>query len=175
MIYPSAQQHLIPEKFQPGRPAGPPHQIVLHITEGTTASGAIASSEQSVKPYRKSFHFIVDRDGSITQCVDTDNVAWHASTANMRSIGIEHVALSAHGAAELNAAHPGSRFVALPATDEQYVASAKLIKWLCRQHNIPCTRGHIVTHNEASPVDGHTLCCTGALNPDRVVSAVNML
>lgn len=171
MIYPLLDKlHLIPEHFQPGRPLGPPNEIVLHITEGTTASGAIASSEQSVKPKRKSFHFIIDRDGTVTQCVDTDNVAWHASEANMRSVGIEHVSLSQPGADALNEAHPGQHFVALPATDAQYAASAKLIAWICRAHSIPCDRTHILTHNQSSPLDGHVLCCTGGLDPDRVVS-----
>jgi len=154
----------------------PPTQITLHITEGTTPGGAFATwaasrSKNDGGGGRVSAHFIVCRDGGIWQCVPLSRVAWHASQINYHSIGIEHVALSAAGAADLNRRHPaGAPFVEMLATEEQYAASAKLLAWLCAEAKIACDRGHIRTHNEASPIDHHELCCTGALNPDRVVA-----
>ncbi len=131
-----------------------PSMIVLHITEGSTASGAIATFASSVAPHRVSAHFVIGRSGTVYQCVPLDCAAWHASEVNGHAIGIEHVAIA------------GKMF----ATEEQYVASSRLVDWLCRTFAIPCDRDHIKTHNEASPKDGHVLCCTGALNPDRVVN-----
>jgi N-acetyl-anhydromuramyl-L-alanine amidase AmpD len=148
----------------------PPSEITLHVTEGTTESGAFATFAASLSPNRVSAHFIVGRDGTIWQLVALSRVAWHASQVNYHSIGIEHVALSAAGAAGLNRRYPnGAPFVEMLATEEQYSASAKLLAWLCAQAKIPCDRVHIRTHHEASPIDHHDLCCTGALNPDRVV------
>lgn len=127
--------------------------IVLHITEGHTALSAMNTFGASMAPHRVSAHFVIDRDGTIYQLIDIADTAWHASQVNSRSIGIEHAAIAGE----------------LMATDEQYAASAALVAWLCGQMGIPRDRAHIRTHNEASPADGHTLCCTGALDPDRVV------
>lgn len=151
----------------------PPTEITLHCTEGTTPSGAFATFQSSVSPNRVSAHFIICRDGAIWQLVPLSRVAWHASSVNYHSIGIEHVALSAAGAADLNRRHPsGVPFITLLATEAQYDASAKLLGWLCADTGIPCDRAHIRTHFEASPIDNHVLCCTGALDIDRVVSMV---
>jgi hypothetical protein len=57
----------------------------------------------------------------------------------------------------------------LPATEEQYAASSKLVAWLCELLAIPIDRDHVKSHNEASPRDGHTGCCYPSLDPDRVV------
>ena len=167
MLYPNAVKHILfrngERLFNSGRPFGAPNKIVLHITEGSTAAGAISWVESRENPTKASFHFVIDRDGTITQGVDTNDCAWHASQCNSRSIGIEHVALSAKGAAALHV-QP------LMATDAQYAASATLVAWLCGQYGIPCDRQHIRTHNEASPADGHVECCTGALDPDKVAA-----
>lgn len=144
-------------------------QIVLHSTEGTTAAGAIATFKSSVPPHRVSAHFVIDRDGTIYQLVDLRDTAWHASQVNAVSVGIEHVALSAVGAATLNTAHKTTTFQYLPATDEQYASSAELVAWLCQKMGIPCDRQHVREHCEASPADGHVLCCHGAVDPDRIV------
>jgi len=127
--------------------------IVLHITQGSTAAGAVATFRASQAPARVSAHFVVDRDGTVYQLLDLRDTAWHASAVNSRSIGIEHVAIAG----------------TLMATDAQYQASADLVAWLCGQMAILCNRQCIRTHNEASPQDRHILCCTGALDPDRVV------
>lgn len=127
--------------------------IILHITQGSTAKSAIETFKASDAPHRVSCHFVIDRDGTVYQLLSIADTAWHASQANAHSVGIEHAAIAG----------------TLWCTDEQYQASSKLIAWLCRQLEIPCDRAHVRTHNEASPRDGHVLCCTGALDPERVV------
>jgi N-acetyl-anhydromuramyl-L-alanine amidase AmpD len=129
--------------------------IVLHVTAGSSAASAIATFEASVRPHRVSSHFVIDRDGTVYQLIDLEDTAWHASECNTRSVGIEHAA-KADGT--------------LPATPEQYEASSKLVAWLCGMMKVPCNRSHVKTHNEASPKDGHVLCCTGGLDPDKVVT-----
>jgi len=167
---PFAQQHLLADHYAPGSQFKR-NTIVLHITEGTTLQGAIATFEASVAPNRVSAHFIIGRDGTIVQCVSILNTAWHASQCNLHSIGIEHVALSQAGADALNKRHPqGAPFREMPATELQYMQSARLVKWLCGVLGIPIDRNHIREHCEASPADGHVGCCHAALDPDRVVA-----
>ena len=70
--------------------------IILHYTAASYRSTVKALTSRNVKA---SVHFIVDRDGSITQLVNTDTIAWHAGKSvfkdlsgfNKYSIGIENV------------------------------------------------------------------------------------
>ncbi len=127
--------------------------IVLHITAGSTMVGAFNTFQGSLAPHRVSAHFIIDRDGTIYQLLSLSETAWHASAVNGHSIGIEHVGVPQ----------------TLMCTTEQYSASALLVKWLCEKLGLPLDRTHVVDHSEASPADGHILCCKGALSPDHVV------
>lgn len=72
-----------------------PHYIVLHFTAGGAMQGTI---DWFTNPdSRVSSHFVIDRNGDITQCVSLDSVAWHCGKSewkgntnlNKVSIGIE--------------------------------------------------------------------------------------
>lgn len=73
--------------------------IVNHYTAGWTAESAIAVLGDGPSSRQASAHFVIDRDGSITQMVNTDTVAWHAGPSefegykslNNYSIGLEFV------------------------------------------------------------------------------------
>lgn len=75
-----------------------PHMIVLHDTAGRLDSGSSVSWLCNPKA-GASAHFVVERDGSVTQLVDCDRAAWHAGKSAWRgrqglnawSIGIEIV------------------------------------------------------------------------------------
>jgi len=71
--------------------------------------------------------------GDITQMVEEKNWAWHARCWNYYSLGIEH-----------------EGFVSNPAwfTIEQYLASAKLTRYMCLKYGIPMDRNHIIGHNQ---------------------------
>lgn len=70
-------------------------QLVWHYTAGATAKGAIewlCTSKDDGGP-QASAHFVIGRDGEITQLVSLNEAAWHAgdSACNRRSIGVEVV------------------------------------------------------------------------------------
>lgn len=151
--YPEAIQHPLPNHSSPGSVLHK-NLVVLHCTDGPTASSAISWFEQSKAPNRISAHFVIDRDGTVYQLVPISDVAWHASECNTRSIGIEHAGI------------PGTMLC----TTEQYAASSKLIAWCCQQIGVTCDREHVQPHSEASPRDGHVQCCGGALNVEELVA-----
>ncbi len=94
-----------------------------------------------------SAHYAVGQDGLIIQMVRHEDVAYHASNANERSIGIEH-----------NARKPrtfNNQDAGLPPNETQYCASAALVSWLCEQFGIPKDREHIVGHKEIDTVTDH--------------------
>jgi N-acetylmuramoyl-L-alanine amidase len=74
-----------------------PRFITMHYTAGWTAASAISTLTR--KGSGVSAQFVIDRDGTITQCVRCDRRAWHAGPSafmgykdqNTHSIGIELV------------------------------------------------------------------------------------
>ena len=111
--------------------------IVLHCSTAATVEGTIHwfLNRQS----RVSAHYVVDKNGDIYQMVRDDCSAWHAKTANSRSIGIEHVGTAADRL-----------------TDAQSMASAELVRWLAAEYGIPAA--NVVGHKFAPGNEGTTDC-----------------
>ncbi|MEV5383348.1 N-acetylmuramoyl-L-alanine amidase [Streptomyces sp. NPDC052721] len=114
-------------------------RVVIHVTQGGYAS--------AVKVFRDpghgaAAHYIVRKDGRVTQLVRELDVAFHAGNRqyNERSVGIEH-----EGFVE-----DSSSF-----TDEMYAASARLTAAICERYGIPVDREHIIGHVEVPGTD-HT-------------------
>jgi V8-like Glu-specific endopeptidase len=137
-------------------------RVVIHITDGgSRIAGTIGwfqNPDQQIngKHITVSAHYVIGQDGEVVQMVRNNDIAWHASAVNGRSIGIEHVAYKRKPAANGRQAIP-----AMPPSEDQYQASAGLVAWLCSQFGIPVDRDHIVGHFEASPKDNHD--CPSAL------------
>lgn len=141
--------------FRAGRRQGTViDRIVIHITaggpriDGTIAwfqDGERRNATTGEQAGPSSAHYIIGRDGEVVQMVRNADTAYHASSANSRSIGIEH---NANKPYRLNRRD-------LPPTMEQYQASAHLVAWLGAQYGIPLDRTHIVGHIEATPGDNH--------------------
>lgn len=141
--------------------AGPCHKdrIILHITQGPSASSAFwtfwgSKSVIDGGTGRVSVQFCIDRDGTVYQYTPMRSWSWHASQVNQRSVGIEHAAM-ANGV--------------LGITPAQLESSAALVAFLSKTLSIPLDRAHVQSHNEASPIDHHVLCCSPTLSPDDVV------
>lgn len=117
-------------------------RIIIHVTESDSAKGAVAwfgNPEAQV-----SAHYVVDVDGTPTQCVLEADTAWHAVNFNARGVGIEHQGWTNK-----------TTF-----SDEQLRGSAALVSYLCKKYNIPMDRDHILGHSECPGNDhqdpGHT-------------------
>ena len=63
------------------------HTIILHHTGGMSLAGAVSTLQQR----GLSYHYIIDRDGTINQYVGDSYTAWHASGFNNGTIGISFV------------------------------------------------------------------------------------
>jgi V8-like Glu-specific endopeptidase len=137
------------------------NRIVIHITDGgPKINGTIGwfqnpdQRDAKGNPIHVSAHYVIGQDGEVVQMVKHNDVAWHASSANSDSIGIEHVARSPHAWDKLlGHTDPG-----IMPTETQYCASAALVNWLCSQFSIPMDRTHVLGHSEASPRDHHDGC-----------------
>ncbi|MGW2030952.1 N-acetylmuramoyl-L-alanine amidase [Streptomyces sp. NPDC001811] len=114
-------------------------RVVIHVTQGGYAS--------AVKVFRDpghgaAAHYIVRKDGRVTQLVRELDVAFHAGNReyNERSVGIEH-----EGFVE-----DASSFTA-----EMYASSARLTAAICARYGMPVDREHVIGHVEVPGTD-HT-------------------
>jgi N-acetyl-anhydromuramyl-L-alanine amidase AmpD len=104
--------------------------IVIHTTEGSDTNGDGYYSEcytQAINWFKNSSsgvsaHYVVSPAGEITNMVKDEDVAWHATYYNSRSIGIECAGF---------ANQPGTW------TPELLDALADLCAWLCQQYAVP--------------------------------------
>lgn len=118
--------------------------IVLHWTGGGSAQGAIST----LKSRGLSYHAIIDRNGSTTQCVPFECVAYHAGESfgpqghyvNSYSIGISFVNIGAE-----NGDYP----------DAQRYAAYELINKLKSTHPLVYITGHVhvAPHRKRDPID----------------------
>jgi hypothetical protein len=116
----------------------PIDRVVIHVTQGGY-SAAIAAFKNPA--HRAAAHYVVSKDGHITQLVRELDVAFHTGNRayNERSVGIEH-----------------EGFVTDPSfPDAMYQASAKLTASICGRYRIPVDRTHIIGHSEVPGTD-HT-------------------
>ncbi|MFF8972193.1 N-acetylmuramoyl-L-alanine amidase [Streptomyces sp. NPDC014995] len=113
--------------------------VVVHVTQGDLASAVHVFQDPA---HQAAAHYIVGKDGRVTQMIRELDVAYHAGNRayNERSIGIEH-----------------EGFVDRPQdfTDAMYAASARLTARICRRYGIPVDREHIIGHVEVPGTD-HT-------------------
>ena len=105
--------------------------VVIHTTEGSY-SGSISWFRNPASGV--SAHYVIRKsDGEVTQMVSDERRAWHAGTANDRSIGIEHEGAAANAATW---------------TPQILESSARLGAWLSERYNIPIDRDHFIGHSE---------------------------
>ncbi|MFI1763264.1 N-acetylmuramoyl-L-alanine amidase [Streptomyces sp. NPDC020800] len=114
-------------------------RVVVHVTQGGYRSAVKAFQDPA---HGAAAHYIVRRDGRITQLIRELDVAFHAGNRgyNERSVGIEH-----EGFVE-----DASSF-----TDAMYAASARLTAAICRRYGFLADREHIIGHVQVPGTD-HT-------------------
>ncbi len=128
--YPAAYQWQASPNYSTGRSSY--EFVIIHTVQGSYA-GCISWFKNPSS--QVSAHYVVrSSDGQVTQMVEHQHVAWHASCYNGRSIGIEH---------EGYAQAPSTWY-----TPAMYQESAKLTRWIADRHGIPKTRSRILGHVE---------------------------
>ncbi|MGW0856159.1 N-acetylmuramoyl-L-alanine amidase [Streptomyces sp. NPDC002690] len=114
-------------------------RVVVHVTQGSLASAVRAFQDPA---HQAAAHYVVGKDGSVTQMIRELDVAYHAGNRayNERSVGIEH-----------------EGFVDRPKdfTAAMYASSARLTASVCGRYGIPVDREHVVGHVEVPGTD-HT-------------------
>jgi N-acetyl-anhydromuramyl-L-alanine amidase AmpD len=153
--YPGVTRIMPSPAYTPGRGGHAIDRIVIHIT--SARQSPYIGSHFTREEANSSAHYMVDQNGAILQFVREQDRAWHARSANNRSIGIEHVAVERGGAT-----YGRTTFPYTPPTDAEYRASAALVAYLCRKYGLTPDRTTILGHREADPGTTHSSCPDGA-------------
>ena len=121
--------------FRPRTPSI--NQIVIHDTE--------CSYDEALKlvqePTYLAWNYTVrSSDGHIAQHLHPKDVGWHAGNwyVNTHSIGVEHEGYAPQGATWFS--------------EPMYRKSARLIRYLCREYDIPMDRAHILGHDQVPAI-----------------------
>ncbi|MER5490473.1 peptidoglycan recognition family protein [Streptomyces sp. NPDC002490] len=114
-------------------------RVVVHVTQGGFDSAVRAFQDPG---HGAAAHYVVRKDGHVTQMIRELDVAYHAGNRdyNQRSVGIEH---------EGWVDRPSSF------TGPMYAASARLAARICVRYDIPPDREHVIGHVEV-PGATHT-------------------
>ena len=96
-------------------------------------------------------HYVIDRDGTVYCLVPEDRVAYHASSMNGSSIGIELLAIGSKD--DMSIYMSGEEYDKIDPsligyTKEQYASLDALLSDLCERYDIPADREHIAGHDE---------------------------
>jgi N-acetylmuramoyl-L-alanine amidase len=113
-----------------------PQGVVIHVLQAEYA-GVIANWSAGTSCLAP--HYVVRKDGEITQLVAERYMAQHASAVNTTHIGIEHDGWDGDPA----------NF-----TEAMYLASAALVRDICARNAISVDRANIIGHDEL-PIDDH--------------------
>lgn len=128
--------------FAVGRCGNVPEAFVIHVTEGNF-EGAV---EWCLNPAAQvSYHYIVNKNGKITQLVEDKDTAWHAGLVkNPTPLGELYAPkpnLKTMGIAYAGFAIAGPSF-------EQMRAICELIRHLSAIHSIALDSRHVITHHD---------------------------
>lgn len=93
-----AVERIAPPPAHTGGPFGQtPHILIMHFTYGASGRSSASWFKEPKNREKSSAHVVIDRDGSVIQCVDFDTAANHAGKSswggltsfNNKSFGIE--------------------------------------------------------------------------------------
>lgn len=105
--------------------------IIIHDTETSYANTLRLVQDPNYVSWQ---YTLRSSDGHIAQHLKARDVGWQAGNwyINAKSIGLEHEGFAAQGTWY---------------TEAMYRSSAKLVRYLARQHDIPLDRAHILGHD----------------------------
>jgi hypothetical protein len=116
------------------------NRIVIHtiaVPSRPNRSGVesvVLAWQRPKNPWGASAHYLVDRDGVITQMVRENNVAFHGLNANPDSIGIEHADVCNDPS---------------PYTEMLYEKSAELVRDIASRRGIAINNNTVFGHDDA--------------------------
>ena len=131
---------LPPDGYTPAREGRKIDLIILYTTEHAAERIRKLWCESPAV----SGHYIVTENGEVWQCLKDSDGGWHAGN---RDYNLRSIAVAVEGYADPGNPENLTKTTPWP-TEQQLVAVANLMKWLCEQYAIPVDRAHIIGKNQ---------------------------
>lgn len=153
--------------YRPGRATSLPDVCVIHIAEGNKASCIATFLDPSVQ---KSSHFLVGRDGSITQFVSSKNTAFCNGivVTPVSELVLQRLPVNPN---EYTFSIENEGFATQDFTDAQYHTNAVLLAYLHKAWNLPLDSTHVIRHREIE----QSKTCPGIVNVEKIISLARAL
>lgn len=152
--------------FKKGR-SMPPDLIVIHIADGSKQSVINQFKNPSTQV---SSHFLVNKDGSITQFVGTGDTAYaNGGKGNPISQIVLQRGVQNPNDYTISIEHEG--FSGFDLTNAQYITTSKIVKYLHDKWNISLDTTHVIGHRQIQSAK----VCPGLINIDKIVQGARLL
>lgn len=153
--------------FTKGRNGKLPVLIVMHVADGSKPAVVNTFKNPASKV---SSHFLVNKDGSVTQFVNTGDTAYaNGVVVNPISEVVLARAKQNPNSYSISIEHEG--FGTKDITTAQYKATAELVNFLCKKWEIPEDRSHIIGHREINA----DKVCPGLIQIDTIIQKVRLM
>lgn len=141
--------------FFPNRNGGNPTAIVYHITDDLVLDNTLSWFQNNTS--NASSHFVIDRDGTVYQCVSSLDGAWTNGDAQKWRTDIPWLVKTLQSGANVNNSTISYEFVgkpSVPPTDAQYASAIKLSRYFChpKVYGINTNRSHQNRHADVNGV-----------------------
>jgi N-acetyl-anhydromuramyl-L-alanine amidase AmpD len=147
-------QRLTPINYTAGRDGHRVRAIVEHITDGDTAASAIKWFHS--KASKVSAHFVVDRDGTVYQCVREEDTAWANGVMNKPNTANPIIAGWVHDGVNPNSETVSIECVGRPAqgwTVAQVAVIDLLTRDIALRWGVPIGVDTIIGHRDIDSVN----------------------
>lgn len=129
-----------------------PEAVVMHITAGDSAAGAISHWNS---PVDASAHYIVEKDGRIFRTVREEDAAWSNGVVNKPDLTNPLIARWVGAGINPNSCTIGIEIVGFPSATKpalQWASVLWLVADVCRRWGIARDRTHIIGHYQIDSV-----------------------
>lgn len=153
--------------YRVGRSTISPDVCVIHIAEGTKQSCISTFLDPSVQ---KSSHFLVARDGTITQFVSTKNTAFCNGivVTPVSELVLQRLPTNPN---DYTFSIENEGLATDDFTDAQYHTNAVILAYLHKAWNLPLDSTHIIRHREIE----QSKTCPGIVNVEKIISLARAL
>lgn len=153
--------------YRVGRTTSSPDVCVIHIAEGSKAACIATFQDPSVQ---KSSHFLVGKDGSITQFVSSKNTAFCNGIVD-RPVGELVLQRLPTNPNDFTFSIENEGVATDDFTDAQYHTNAVILAYLHKAWNLPLDSTHIIRHREIEQAK----TCPGIVNVEKIISIARAL
>lgn len=153
--------------YRVGRATSSPDVCVIHIAEGSKAACIATFQDPSVQ---KSSHFLVGKDGSITQFVSSKNTAFCNGIVD-RPVGELVLQRLPTNPNDFTFSIENEGVATDDFTDAQYQTNAVILAYLHKAWNLPLDSTHIIRHREIE----QQKTCPGIVNVEKIISLARAL